>query len=243
MEIYGGFMAEAGRRYFVKYTFYKTDPAWFRLPAEEKTASAGQFQAAADGFHEGLFLRAYNLQGMRGDADFMLWQVAPTLEEIQALAIRLQSTGLGHYLTTPYSYLAMTRQSSYIDQHRHMGQEGAGGANAGATRPLGSQYLIVYPFWKTRPWYVLPQEERQAMMNAHFEIGHKYPTVKINTSYSFGLDDQEFVVSFETDEPGDFLDLVMELRGTQGSLYTLRDTPIFTCVSMHLRHILDGLAS
>jgi chlorite dismutase len=86
--------------------------------------------------------------------------------------------------------------------------------------------------WKKRVWYRLPYERRKAMMIEHFAIGHRYPQVKINTAYSFGLDDQEFVVAFECDEPAAFLDLVMELRESQASRYTERETPIFTCVRM-----------
>jgi nitrite reductase/ring-hydroxylating ferredoxin subunit len=104
-------------------------------------------------------------------------------------------------------------------------------------------YLFVYPFVKTRAWYALPKEERQRMMDAHIAIGRKYPTVKLNTTYSYGLDDQEFVVAFETDEPADFLDLVMELRETEASSYTERDTPIFSCLAMGLGETLDTLGA
>lgn len=232
-------MASEEQRYYVKYTFYKTLPEWRRLSKTERAEGVHEFQAAVELFTEGLLLRTYNLQGMRGDVDFMFWQVARRLEDIQECAVRLVATGLGHYLTIPHSYLAMTRRSPYIDEHRHEGQEG----RSGVTRPRGSKYLVVYPFWKTRPWYRLPLEERQKMMSTHFQIGHKYPSVKINTGYSFGLDDQEFVVAFETDAPGDFLDLVTELRETEASLYTLRDTPIFTCISMDLKEILSGLSA
>jgi chlorite dismutase len=72
-------------------------------------------------------------------------------------------------------------------------------------------------------------------------IGRSYPEITINTAYSFGLDDQEFVVSFECDEPGRFLDLVQELRGSESSAYTLRDIPIFTCVAMSPARALDAL--
>ena len=78
-------------------------------------------------------------------------------------------------------------------------------------------------------------------MNGHFEVGHRYPLVKISTSYSFGVDDQEFVLGFETDNPSDFLDLVMALRESEARPYTLRDTPIFTCLHKPLRECLDGL--
>jgi chlorite dismutase len=86
-----------------------------------------------------------------------------------------------------------------------------------------------------------PLERPQQIMDEHIKGGNKYPSVKLNTTYSFGLDDQDFVVAFETEEPKDFLDLVMELRETQSSLYTVRDTPIFTCVQMPMERILDQL--
>ena len=103
------------------------------------------------------------------------------------------------------------------------------------------RYLFVYPFLKTREWYLLDAARRQEMMDVHIKVGHAFPSVKLNTTYSFGLDDQEFVVAFETNEPGDFLDLVMELRKTEGSIFTLRDTPIFTCIRHTLPECLDLL--
>jgi chlorite dismutase len=102
-------------------------------------------------------------------------------------------------------------------------------------------YLFVYPLDKKREWYALPLEERRRIMASHIEVGRRYPQITINTAYSYGIDDQEFVVSFEADEPGDFLDLVQELRGTESSAYTLRDTPIFTCVAMSRGRAIDAL--
>jgi len=230
-------MAQTTQRYYVKYSFFKVAPEWRRLPQAERSAGAEEFAVAVDSFSDEMRVLTYNLQGMRGDADFMLWQVTRRLESLQELAIGLSNSGLGHYLETPYSYLAMTKQSPYIENHRHPGQEGA----SPAPKPKGTKYLFVYPFVKTRPWYRLPKEERQRMMSEHFVVGHKYPSVKINTAYSFGLDDQEFMLSFETDEPGDFLDLVTDLRESEASAYTLRDTPIFTCVKMDLKDILSSL--
>jgi len=88
---------------------------------------------------------------------------------------------------------------------------------------------------------MLPKTERQTMMDEHVRIGRKYPTIRLNTTYSYGLDDQEFIVAFEGDKPGEFLDLVMELRESVASSYTLRDTPTFTCVQMSLWDMLDTL--
>lgn len=230
-------MAESGRRQFVKYNFFKIDPAWRRLAKEQKAEHKEEFAAIVDETNNHIFTRCFSLVGLRGDTDFLLWQAADDMESIQDAATQMWSTGLGGYLTQPYSYLSMTRRSQYITNHQHAGQEGT----STRLRPGKAEYFIVYPFLKTREWYLLPQEERQRMMNDHFRIGHEYPSVKINTTYSFGLDDQEFVVAFETDSPSDFLDLVMDLRGVEGSLFTLRDTPIFTCIHRSIDDTLDSL--
>jgi chlorite dismutase len=191
------------------------------------------FEAAVGALSDRLQIRAYSVVGMRGDCDLLLWQIGERLEDIQALHSALLGTPLGAHLSMSHSYLAMTRRSQYVS------------ADEASERlylhPADSKYFFVYPFVKTRDWYRLPATGRQELMNEHIRVGRKYPSVKLNTTYSFGLDDQEFVVSFETDEPGDFLDLVMELREAKTSLYTLRDTPVFTCISMSLRHALDTL--
>ncbi|MCH8869230.1 MAG: chlorite dismutase family protein [Chloroflexi bacterium] len=230
-------MAENGRRQFVKYSFFKVDPLWRRLDKQTKADHKEEFAAIVDETASHIFTRTFSLVGLRGDTDFLLWQSADDLESIQDSATQMWSTGLGSYLTQPYSYLSMTHRSPYVSKHKHGGQEGT----SIRLRPGKAEYFIVYPFLKTREWYLLPSEERQRMMNDHFKIGHQYPSVKINTTYSFGLDDQEFVVAFETDNPSDFLDLVMDLRGVEGSLYTLRDTPIFTCIHRSIDDTLDSL--
>jgi chlorite dismutase len=222
-------------RQFVRFLLLKLDPAWRRLPGSEQLAHKQEFGAAVHRFHARLLLRSYSLAGTRGDADLMLWQVADQLETFQALQTVLLSTRLGGYLSISYSFLGMTRRSIYqfpdlpeADRHIEL-------------KPQDSRYLFLYPFVKTREWYALPLEQRQAMMEQHVGMGRKHPGVRLNTVYSFGLDDQEFLLAFETDDPGDFLDLVMELRESEASRYTLRDTPIFTCIQMSLWDALDSL--
>lgn len=227
----------AEQPHYVKYTFYKADPLWRRLPHEQKAAGARAFESAVDAWRDSMLVRTYNLQGTRGDADFLLWQVAPELSSIQQSFSDLANTGLGQYLNVAYSYLAMTKHSPYVAGHTHAGQEGTGLV----VRPKDATYFFVYPFVKTNEWYQLPMADRQRMMNEHFEIGHKYPGVKITTSYSFGLDDQEFMLGFETEKPEDFVDLIQALRSSQARPYTLRDTPIFTCVNTELKDILATL--
>ena len=134
----------------------------------------------------------------------------------------LNQSGLMRWAEISHSYLAMTKESTYSDE-----PHAAGAAPRAPTR----KYLIVYPMWKKREWYLLPAEERMRIMQGHIETGKSYTGIEINTAYSYGLDDQEFVVSFNADEPGEFLDLVQELRCTESSAYTESETPIFTCIS------------
>ncbi len=225
------------RRDFVKYSLYKVDPKWRGKAENERHAGKQEFASVLDEFSDRVSISSYSLVGTRGDADMMLWMVSPTIEAINELSAQINRTDLAAYLTMPYSYLAMTRRSPYVVDHRHEGQEGT----SSTMRIVGRKYLFVYPFVKTHEWYQLPKQERQELMNEHFVIGHKYPDVKISTAYSFGLDDQEFVLGFETDDPSNFLDLVMELRESKARPYTLLDTPIFSCISKPIEACLDDL--
>jgi chlorite dismutase len=225
-------------RQYIRYLFYKADPDWRRLPAEERAAARAELESTLEPYLERLaVLRAYSTLGTRGDADLMLWVVSDRLEDFQELQAAVLKTRMGAHLATPYSFLAMTRRSQYIDKHEHADQEG----RRTRVKPTGRKYLFVYPMVKKRPWYRLSLEERQKAMDEHIRVGHEFPRVKINTSYSFGLDDQEFVVAFESDYPGDFLDLVERLRGGDASAYTERETPIFTCVAGSIGEVLELL--
>ena len=227
--------ATTEHRQVVRYAFYKLDPGWRRLPAERQAAAKTEFGETIERYRGRLLLRPYGLVGIRGDCDFLLWQVAEDLDALVELQTALNRTDLGAYVTIPYSYLAMTRRSIYDFPAEPQHDQRL------VIRPSAAKYLFVYPFIKTRAWYALPKAERQRMMDEHVRVGRKYPTIRLNTTYSYGLDDQEFVVAFEGDNPAEFLDLVMELREVEASAYTLRDTPTLTCVQMSLWDLLDTL--
>ncbi len=233
-------MSEAPRerRQLVRYAFYKLDPVWRRLPAEERRAHKSAFAAAVETFSGRLLVRCYALVGIRGDVDFLLWQVAEDLETLLAVQSALNRTQLGAYLSTPYSYLALSRRSLYeIPPH----EPGTDGRVPGRVQPGEARYLFVYPFVKTREWYALPRQERQEMIDEHIVVGRRHPGFRLNTTYSYGLDDQEFVVAFEGDDAAGFLDLVLALRETRASRYTQRDTPSFTCVQLPPADVLEAL--
>lgn len=226
-----------GNREFLKYTFYKVRPEWRILPRDMRVAHREEFASLLRELANETVLRTYSLVGIRGDADLMTWIIADRLEALTGMGRRVSSTALGKYLDTPYAYLSMRRKSVYLRGHEHAAQDGEGKSRP----PVGSKYLFVYPFTKKREWYALPFEERQRMMRDHFRVGHRYPKVTIHTGYSFGLDDQEFTLAFESDSPAEFLDLVMELRSSDASRYTSLETPIFTCVAADPDSLMSAL--
>jgi chlorite dismutase len=224
-------------RQFVNFGFFKLDPEFRRLSRAEKDKARDEFVEAVEKRLGGLICLTYSTVGLRSDTDLLLWRISLGSDDVQAHTAVINKTQLGGYLSSPWSFLAMTKRSMYIDKLDpfHTAESRT------HIMPGKRKYLFVYPFVKTRDWYLLPLEKRQEIMDVHIKVGNEYPSVKLNTTYSFGLDDQEFVVAFETDEPKDFLDRVMKLRETQSSKYTLRDTPIFTCVQKPLREVLEEM--
>lgn len=227
----------APRRQYINFSFYKIDPAWRRLPEDERTNGKQEFLRAVEEYAGKVLVVAYSLIGIRGECDIMLWRISYELDLFQEMTAKLLASGLGRYLTTPYSYLSITKRSVYVDHHSHGNQEN----KRVVLVPGQAKYLFVYPFMKTRDWFLLKKAARQGMMDEHTEVGRRFPSVKLNTTHSFGLDDQEWVVAFESDKPEDFLELVMALRETEASRYTLRDTPMFTCIRKSPKEMLDTL--
>ena len=226
------------RRQYVRFAFYKVDPVWRRLPADEQAQQKQELADVVRSFNRRMLMRPYSLMGTRADAELLLWQIAETPDAFQEMSTAIAKTRMGGYLNIAYSYFSQTKRSVYEIR-------GVADATEEEERlvidPSEAKYLFVYPFIKTRPWYQLSHHTRQGIMDEHIEVGRKYPSIRLNTTYSFGIDDYEFIVAFETDEPSDFLDLVQELRETESSLYTLQDTPLFTCTNMRLEDALDSL--
>ena len=225
------------QRQFVNFAFFKIDRRIRRLTDDDKWQIRSEFLKLFQTPWSNMMCLTYSTAGLKADSDFLLWRISTSPDPFQEQTGTMNKSRLGAYLTMPHSFLSMTKRSMYIDKLDPF--------HTAESRthiiPGKRKYLFVYPFVKTRDWYLLPLEQRQQIMDVHIKAGNKYPSVKLNTTYSFGLDDQDFVVAFETEEPKDFLDLVMELRETQSSKYTQRDTPIFTCVQMPMERILDQL--
>jgi len=224
-------------RQFVNFMFFKLDRGIRREPVALRQQAKAEFADILDRYSRHMILIPYSTIGLKAKTDFMLWRIGYELEPFQAMAAEIFRSTIGAWLDVPESFLAMTKHSQYVEEHVHEGQEG----RRLKIVPGKKDLLFVYPFVKTRDWYLLPMAERQRIMAEHIAIGHKYPNVKINTTYSFGLDDQDFVVAFEADKAEDFLDLVQELRETESSKFTVRDTPMYTCRRSGISELLDSL--
>ena len=161
-------------------------------------------------------LRAYSVTGVRPDSDFFLWKITQRYEDLGELGAALNATPLAGWLETPYSYLATTKASQYTQARRRA--EG---------HPEGLAVPRRLPVREAAAVVRAPEEDRQRAMDEHIRVGREFPTIHNHTTYSFGIDDQEFMTAFECDEPADFMHLMLTLRESEASRYTERDTPIF----------------
>jgi chlorite dismutase len=217
---------------YVAYTYYRVDPAWRRLPVDERQAGKDVFAEVVEHFADRFdHLRVYSTAGVRPETDFFLWKITERYDALGELGAALNGTPLAGWLETPYSYLATTKASQYTQARK-----------ARRITPHGFPYLVVYPFVKARPWYALSEADRQRAMDEHIRIGREeFPGIKNHTTYSFGIDDQEFMTAFECEEPADFMHLMLRLRDTEASSYTERDTPIFVGKHVTIREALAEL--
>jgi len=217
---------------FFSFTFYKVDPKWRWLNEIGKDESSTEFLELLKVANTKMKVRTYSTIGLRHDSEFMIWSISSSLENIQVLTTKIYSTILGKYLEPTCTFLSLTRKSIYLNQVK-LGFENE------SDPPL--KYVIVYPFIKSREWYLLPFEKRKQMMNEHIKVGRKYPEIRLNTTYSFGVGDQDFMLAFETDDLSMFQNLIMDLRETEVSRYIIKDTPMIPCVLRDMNEIIKSL--
>jgi chlorite dismutase len=199
---------------------------------DERQAGKDAFAEVVDDFSDRFdHLRVYSTAGVRPESDFFIWKICDRYDSLGELGAALNGTPLAGWLETPYSYLATTKASQYTQARK-----------ARKITPHGLPYLVVYPFIKVRPWYSLTEDDRQRAMDEHIRIGREeFPGIKNHTTYSFGIDDQEFMTAFECEEPSDFMHLMLRLRDSEASAYTERDTPIFVGKHVTIREALAEL--
>ncbi len=220
---------------FINFMFLRVNSDWRKLDAETKRIFKGEFQNAFDEFSENLLLFSYSLVGFDSKADLMFWRIGESLDLIQEMTARLYRTNLGSFLETTDNYLSFTKKRMFIASNEGS-REDRFHIVAGAKK-----YHFLYPCAKNRDWFDKSEEERHALVEENFMVGKKFENIKIHLTHALGFSDEEFVVSFETDEPKDFLALADELRQTAASRFMLRGLPVYTCRQRSLSECLDAL--
>lgn len=218
-------------RPFVHVLALRLDPAWRRLSEEEKAAERETFRAAYREAAERVTTYAYSMVGTRADASVLLWRLGATFEDVEESAASLLRSGMGRWFDIGYVMTGIVRPSSYVKERTPQEEAMFTGER--------SRYIIVYPFVKSTEWYLMPEEERRLQMAEHIRVGRKYPAIAQLLAYSFGVDDQEFIVAYETESLQAFQDLVRDLRATEGRLATVRDTPQLVGVNRPIDEILE----
>jgi chlorite dismutase len=211
------------------------DPAWRRQDAQTRADDAKHFLEAASAGGDAVRSLAYSSVGLEPGVDLLLWQMAPDVDALEDMAARLLRSGMGRWLTVRHSLLGRIGPSQYVRKPTGQEQSLFDGER--------SRYLIVYPFTKSADWYLLSKEARQGVMNEHMRVGHEYPTIRQALAYSFGLDAQDFVVAYETDDLVAFGDLVRALRATESRRSTVSDTPILLGIHRPLAEIVAMLGA
>lgn len=217
---------------YLNFSFFKVDAKWRWLNDIAKGEAAKEFSILIEVANTKMRVRTYSTMGLRPDTDFMLWMIADSVEKMQILTSKVYSTLLGKYIEPAHVYLSCLRQSVYSTNKIMPGF---------MTDEKPMKYVIVYPFIKAREWYLLPFEERKKMMEEHISVGRKFPQVRLNTSYSFGINDQDFVLAFETNDLIIFQDLIVQLRETSVSKYVIKDTPMIVCVYKGMEDIVRSI--
>ena len=212
---------------FLNFSFYKVDPKWRWLNELGKEEAAKEFASLIEVANTKMKVRVYSTLGLRDDSEFMLWMISESVEKMQVLASKIYLTVFGKYIESSKVYLSSYRPSVYSKRSK-MTPGYLLDDNKKENEPM--KYAIVYPFIKSREWYLLPFEDRMKMMDEHITVGRKFPQVRLNTSYSFGIGDQDFMLAFETNDLMIFQDLIVQLRETRVSKYVVKDTPMIVCI-------------
>jgi chlorite dismutase len=174
---------------------------------------------------------AYSTVGFRPDADLMLWLVSPSIDAAQDAIVRFRRTALGRALEQTWSFIGVVKPAEFTADH----------APAFVKGEPPKRYLSVYPFVRTPEWYLLPREERAALLGEHGVIGREFPDVLANTTSSFGITDWEWILAFEADELDRIVDCIRRLREAEARRYTKEEVPFVTGIRKDVRDAVRDL--
>jgi chlorite dismutase len=216
----------------VRYTMWSVFRVATPLPAQ-RDELAGEVESLVGQLagKDVVVRGAYDVSGLRADADLMIWWHAASADTLQEAYGLLRRTGLGRHLAPVWSQLALHRPAEFNRSHvpAFLAGEPARG------------YVCVYPFVRSYEWYLLPDDERRRMLAEHGQMARGYPDVRANTVASFGLGDYEWILAFEADELHRIVDLMRHLRGSTARRHVREELPFFTGRRRPLRDLVAAL--
>jgi chlorite dismutase len=173
----------------------------------------------------------YDVAALRADADLMVWWHASSADELQEAYSRLRRTALGAHLEPVWSNMALHRPAEFNKSH----------VPAFLAEEQARAYVCVYPFVRSYEWYLLPDEERRALLAEHGRMARDYPDVRANTVSSFALGDYEWILAFEADELHRIVDLMRHLRGSETRRHVRLEVPFHTGRRRSTTELIDAL--
>ena len=213
------------------YLFFDNEPSIHTLDENALRQAKEEFIAQVEG-HTGINVQSYGTLGFKVGTRFALHVNGESFDAIQLFIRDLLHTTLGANLRITYAMQGIRRRSQYATKDSP--------ENSDPETP--HKYLVIYPFTKTIEWHLMPFEERRTIMKDHVDVGKKYSTtISQMLLYSYGVDDHEFIVSYQMDDLEEFQTLVMDMRATESRRHTKSDVPIFTCIHMPLPEALTML--
>lgn len=214
------------------YLFFHLDRTLYGLPQKTVLRLKKEFVSIIKR-EKTCKITPYMLLGLKHEIAFMLLIQSPAPDAMQELVSILLKTRFGRFLSLVTTLFGIVGQSTYVKKHTRQEQA--------LDLSVRLPYLIIYPFTKTKEWYMLPFEERKTMMMEHIRVGHGHAHIRQLLLYAYGIDDHEFIVSYETPSLEDFQRLILDLRASKARLYTANDLPIYTCIHQPVDRMIEIL--
>ncbi|GAA4910603.1 hydrogen peroxide-dependent heme synthase [Streptomonospora salina] len=217
----------------IRYTMWSVFKAG-DLDGTDRAAAGGELEALFDGAADrGVTTRgSYDVQGFRADADMMFWWIGESSEAVQEMYASFRRTRLGRLSTPVWSVVGMHRPAEFNRSH----------VPAFLAGEEPGEHLCIYPFVRSYEWYLLPDEERRAMLAEHGKMAGPYPDVRANTVSTFGLSDYEWMLAFEAEELHRIVDLMRHLRGAEARRHTRVEVPFYTGRRKSPAELVEALA-
>ena len=202
------------------------------LSSEQMDDAAQEIENLFKGLEDRVNVRGvYSTVGFRADADLMVWLTGPAPEDVQDALVAFRRTTAGRLLESRFTFLGVVKPAEFTSDH----------SPAFVRGEPPKRFLCVYPFVRTPEWYLLPAEERAALLREHGEVGREFPDVLANTTSAFGLGDWEWILAFEADAADRLVDCIRRLRDARARLYTKEEVPFVTGIRKGVRAALGDL--